>query len=325
MADRISLQSTWPDGSDGREQSTEAEEQQPMLLAGTRTTLNPVQGGGGEGGGGGRRGNRAWVVSATSLGLLVVLAVAVANSASTVKSEGRWWPSESDPERSLAANAELSESDSGDSEAAATAASLRQGEEEGHPGAQVEALMVFKASGDGHGLAQTWLKGGDPCDGSWAGVCCDPGGWNYVAFPPHCPDTVAGRHRGGEAQVTGLHFEAVPFGPLTGDLAPLGQLGRSLVTLDLKGTSVTGTLSALAPLIGLAFLDLSNSGPTHTCSVGGELSSLSAMTQLATLHMDDCGGVRGDVSALAGADLRFELVISQSATTTGWPLHTRSG
>jgi hypothetical protein len=164
------------------------------------------------------------------------------------------------------------------------------------PECQRDALLAFKASGNGAGL-ESWVEGGDPCDGSWIGVCCGPDGYDRPGdydflgrqSAPACPAAVGA--------VTGLHLPGykTAFSSLTGHLTMLAPLSGSLATLTLKYTGVDGQLSDLAGMSGLRYLDL-----------------------------EHCAAVGGDVAALLGCDLRDWLRLG-STGATGWPLRTASG
>ena len=113
-------------------------------------------------------------------------------------------------------------------------------------------------SGNSSAKLFNWAAGSDPCADDWHGVCCAPGGWDYIV-DDHNP-TCGG---GGGSVVTGVDLPAAYstygnyVGGLTGDVGALAGLGAGLATVSFRSQhGVAGELSELAPLVGLTYLDL---------------------------------------------------------------------
>jgi Leucine-rich repeat (LRR) protein len=84
---------------------------------------------------------------------------------------------------------------------------------------------------------------------------------------------------------------------LVGDLSYLEGLSK-LQSLNFHASDVTGDLSSIEPLQNLTNLDLFNDLATGFL-VGGDIGSISALTQLSTLDIHG-NGITGDFSAVSG-------------------------
>ena len=154
------------------------------------------------------------------------------------------------------------------------------------------ALLAFMASGNGDGLAATWLPGTDPCADGWVGVSCTG-------------TEVTGLHLDGRA----LSSTVVQQRGLTGDVGSLGPLG-SLATLYLSYTAVSGGISSLSTLVALTDLSLYNT------AISGDVASLSALTALTTLNLG-WTAVSGDVSGLSPLTQLTTLHLAVTAVSGG--------
>ncbi|CAD6589231.1 MAG: hypothetical protein TREMPRED_005302, partial [Tremellales sp. Tagirdzhanova-0007] len=167
-------------------------------------------------------------------------------------------------------------------------------------------MDLYRASGNGSGLAsEGWAKNASPCQG-WSGISCDSDGritelqMQYPNVPVQLPTTL-------ENLVTLRTLHIIGNSIIPSGAFPLALLSSAtLETIDIENSALTGPLSSVdfIQAKGLTTLNLVNNQ-----ELGTTLPNLSGNTQLLTLVLTGQGLTNFSADALPGSltylDLSF--------------------